>query len=424
MTLSKRIAPLLRDIDAKLQRAKRSNLQDNTCAGWGQFLEAEGHKEQIGPYGTCAGVLFKQIISQGEPIDTDVSNQIKKFWTDPAENTKILRQNVRLAFLILSIARVQGECLTAIRNCAIEEIKSRQRTNGSWGDWSSTQNGTEPPPRQETTAWVLLALHRAGHCEAETERAQTYLNGFVTPDGAGPGISNFAAAVLIHTLPFHTASRGLRIKARSFLSTHENIESEEISFFDYTEQNIQTGSSSFRRDYLCYPLILTYSLMVSGLTQNSNRWISISNIFLRISLADKLLKIYDGGMYFKLPGAAFAATVDQSAIALSFEHLLSSEKILDSKLSGIKPVVKLIYDNMFVRVFIPLTISVIALVAIQDPKLLILPVRNIEWLNEEPILSFISKNSDLIRLISGLFLFLANSLPGRLLKTIKGRFGA
>ena len=44
------ILPLLRAASQRVTTALRPQPNNSSLAGWGQFLNAEGHKEQIGPY--------------------------------------------------------------------------------------------------------------------------------------------------------------------------------------------------------------------------------------------------------------------------------------------------------------------------------------------------------------------------------------
>ena len=89
MKLYEKIAPRLQDIGEKIKGAKRVPPGEQISAGWGQFLDAEGHKEQVGPYGTCSAILFDQILNPGAPVDDDVANLVERFWNDPDENQKL-----------------------------------------------------------------------------------------------------------------------------------------------------------------------------------------------------------------------------------------------------------------------------------------------------------------------------------------------
>jgi len=184
MKLTEDISPQLHDIGSKIQRAIRSNPDDQNASGWGQFLDAEGHKEQIGPYGTCGAVLFGRILEPSIPVSEKVACQIEKFWSDPAESEKLRSQNVRVAFLVFSLSGTQNEKLKLILTKAVDVLKARQRGNGFWGDWSNGANDASAPPRQETTAWILLALHREGSATETVTKAQQYLSSFIAPHGA------------------------------------------------------------------------------------------------------------------------------------------------------------------------------------------------------------------------------------------------
>lgn len=420
MGLSETVTPQLHAIGENIRGAKRSHPTETSVSGWGQFLDVEGHKEQIGPYGTCSAILFNQIMNPGAAVEDDVVAQITLFWTDPGENKKLKGQNVRLAFLVASLARASDPALVKIRDEAVELLLQRQTPDGAWGDWAV--NGSNGSPRQETTAWILLALSRLGTSAQAVKSAQDYLLRRVGLPGARSTISDFAAAVLIDTLDQGTAPSKLVSRARSALRRFDDEHTERIQFFDYQEGPDGNEPPSLRRDYLCYPAVLPFALLTSGMTKHARFTGHFIAARSRIALAQHISDMVGDGSYYILPGAARASTVDQAIIALAFESLRISEKFFDQRLSAIEPVLVWVKESVIFRLVFPIIAAVIALVAIQDPKYLIWIVPEWSWIDRAEIDKIITENGKLIRLSAAAFLFFANSIPGRIFTEIKRRW--
>lgn len=420
MSLNKDVAPHLHAIRTRMQASKRNDPNNQGVAGWGQFLDAEGHKEQIGPYGTCAAILLNRILQPETAEDDDVIAQVERFWDDPNESRKLKSQNIRVGFLVLALAGTNDKRLQRVSEEAINTLVGRQRQDGAWGDWEDGK--TTAPPRQETTAWITLALHRAGATQEAVDKAQRYLKSFVSSVGDHSALSDFATAVLLKTLAPGQVPRKLLLRARVALNTFKRGDFERISFFDYLENPGGIEPLSIRRDYLCYPMVLPFALTVSGFTQKA-RWVDmVTSLSSRVKLAQCLQDMVGNGNYFKLPGAAFASTVDQAAVALAFENLRESEKFFDAKIAAVRPFISWIKRNVFVRMIVPVALAVVALTAIQDPKLLIIGVPDWSWIDKNALSTFLANSEVSIRLAAGVFLFFANSIPGRLWAFIKERW--
>ena len=318
------------------------------------------------------------------------------------------------------MAGTNNQRLQRVSQAAIATLVERQHEDGSWGDWAYREN--KAPPRQETTAWIALALHRSGADEQALSRAQEYLRSFVSSVGDHSTLSDFATAVLLQTLAPGQVPRKLLSRARTTLKTFQKVDFERISFFDYLENSGRNGPPSIRRDYLCYPAVLPFALMTSGVTQHSG-WIGmVASSSSRVRLAQCLRDMIKNGTYFQLPGAAFASTVDQAAVALAFENLRDSEKFFDAKFAAVLPFLSRMKRSMIIRIVVPLALALVALVAIQDPKLLIKAVPAWSWIDKTPILSFLTNNEGPIRLVAGFFLFFAKSIPGHLWAFAKERW--
>lgn len=420
MGLSDEIAPRIHEIGERVQGAKRSDKNHNGVTGWGQFLDAEGHKDQIGPYGTCAAVLFNQIANPGTAIANDVVAQVVRFWDDPLENRKLQAQNVRLAFLVLSLAGISDNEIARVRQSAIDTLLQRQHPEGAWGDWvAGDQKGS---PRQETTAWVLLALHRCNHSAQAVRKAQEYLLKRVGPAQSGSTISEFAMAVLLATLDKGMAPKKLKTLAKSSLKRFDEEESERIQFFDYYEEADGNNPISPRRDYLCYPAVLPYALLTFGITKHSGPTGYLGAARARIALGKQIERMIQSGSYYVLPGAVRAATVDQAVVAMAYELLKLSEATFDGVVARVVPYFSRIRQNVFIHLVLPLFLTFAALVAVQDPRHILLLVPEMTWLDREAMASSINRNEKLIRLVASIVIFFAAPVPARTWAYIRDRW--
>lgn len=420
MALNETIAPQLHDIGERIKRAKRDDPKDRSISGWGQFLDVEDHKEQIGPYGTCSAVLFDEIMNPGAAVEDEVVAQVERFWDDPNENRKLRSQNVRIAFLVLALAGTDNKTLARIRDEAVAILEQRQRPDGAWGDWAAAE--TSSPPRQETTAWILLALHRAGVATGTISKAQEYLLRFVGPPSNRSSISDFATAALLETLDKGKAPRKLLSRAMKSLKKFDDGLSERISFFDYLEISDGNEPPILRRDYLCYPALLPFAFLTSGITKHANLFGHLIAARSRLALSQSLEEMVGAGQYYLLPGAARASTVDQAAIALAFECLRKSEFFFDQKLAALRPIFSWIRRSIIFRLIIPIAAAIVALLAIQNPLLLLWLAPSWSWIDKNAIALFITTNENAIRIAAGIYLFFANSTPGRVFTYIKERW--
>lgn len=420
MSLHDAIAPRLQDIGERIKGAKRADPNNHEVSGWGQFLDVEDHKEQIGPYGTCAAILFDQTMNPSSAVDSDVAAQLVRFWDDPAENKKLRSQNVRVAFLVLALARIDDPELSRIKREAVESLVERQRSDGAWGDWSTSEKSG--PPRQETTAWIILALHRAGLAHDAVAKAQDYLLRFVGPPGSRSRLSDFAAATLLATLQKGKAPRKLRSRAKEALRRFDDGLSERISFFDYSDNPDGNERPSLKRDYLCYPALLPFALLTFGMTKHARLFSHLIAARSRIVLSQNLHEMIGTGQYYLLPGASSASTVDQAAIALAFECLRESEYFFDERLAALRPVVSWIKRSLIFRFILPIAAALVALFAIQNPLHFLWIVPSWSWIDQTAIETFIRANENPIRLGAGIYLFFANSTPAKVINFVRERW--
>jgi hypothetical protein len=235
--------------------------------GWGQFLSAE--HLQVGLYGTCSEILVKTVASRQSPIDKGVREYLVCLWRNrQGETERYFNQTVRVAFLVLALARVADPQLLQLRAEAMDELTERQRPDGAWGDWGSG----DAPPRIETTAWAVLALmylqdHKA---EASARLGAQYLQRQVSAvQHIDQTFDAFILGVVLHTLP-PSEIGGRVLKATIKVLTDSSPSNDlQIYFFDFTAG--AGAERQLRRDFLCVPRFFGYCLLASAPSFGSNR---------------------------------------------------------------------------------------------------------------------------------------------------------
>lgn len=424
MGLSNELEPHLHEIGEKILSAKRDNPSHPKTSGWGQFLDVEDHREQIGPYGTCSAILFNHVVSPQAAVEENVVTQIKRFWDDPDDNRKLKSQNIRIAFLVISLVGAEDPELVRIRDEAIRTLIQRQRSGGAWGDWATTEESG--PRRRETTAWILLALHMAEVDVAAIERAQDYLLHFVDRSHKRSAISDFAAAVLLESLDVGRAPPNLISRAKYVLKKFDGERSQRIEFFDFNDSGDGNAPPSLSRDYLCYPSIFTFALMSSGMTKHANFFTHLRAAGSRITLSRNLGEIIGTGTYYILPGAGRASTVDQAFISLAFQCLQRSEACLrrsgafiDKTLAALQPTTPAVSFSF--QIAIPILAAILAIIAIEDPMNLKWFIPELENNGQRRLDEFLSSNEAVIRVLAGAYLFFASNSPGQILANIRDR---
>lgn len=418
------ILPLLRAASQRVTTALRPQPDDSSMAGWGQFLNAEGHKEQIGPYGTSAALLLQSIAKSTPASDARVIKQIQVFWDEPIANSKLRQQNARLAFLLLSLSKTVDSDLKIIEQGAVEELILRQRSDGAWADWCDPNGNTPGPPRPETTAWVILALHRSGQGGDSVKMGQTYLQNLVSNTPEDAGVSRFSLGVLLWTMKSVELDRKTILAGLTQAQKLSGSPEEAISFFDYLKPSDEPGKGKVLRDYLCYPNIFAESLLVAGLSKSGNLFAKLRMTGARMRLLAKLSASLESGHLHMLPGAAFAATVDQAMIAMSCECLLEAQSRYDPTFKILTTSWEFLKGNVFFHVVIPLVLVCAATVAINDTKSFAAMLGVLPSSFAKPITNWIALNEGWTRVAAAFVLWLFANLPLHIWSWVKRKFQA
>jgi hypothetical protein len=406
-------SPLARLFDENL----RTDPDDLKLKGWGQFIAAESHADQIGLYGTCAGILVKTVSDPNARIDPGVVAYVHSIWLNRANlQAKYFHQNVRLAFFVMAIARTTETTIASIRSQAAEELIRRQLTDGSWGDWWQPEGQNAPSPRPETTAWAVLALARLNDARYgdELRKAGRYLQKQVL------GYANIEKSVdpillsaIVRALPEPDIDKRTRSAAVAILRKTRPQNEVHIYFFDYLMG--PSNKSLVKRDFLCVPAFLSYCLLSSSLDPSGG----FSRTQLMVQLAHgrsvEHLKSLLEALPFKNPGSKFPASVDQAFLALSFD--VASKR--DVRFSGLFRFVRAIREplrNSWVaQVLLPIVGVTLLATSAKDPNNLWNLYSYVSDFHATELRSWVERYNSVIQTLAlGLSFFVGNPILMRI----------
>ena len=413
----KDIPHLLSRLCDKLVASVRTNPTNQDLAGWGQFLDAEHHSDQIGTYGTSAALLFCQIAKK--PVrDLRVAAQISHFLENPDSAPKLRVQNVRLAVMLLGLCHHPDRPFRELRENVLELLTSRQLDTGAWPDAFSTDDTAPGYPRPETTAWVMLALNRTGEGRDALAKARSYLTDLITNDKSPSSLSPIALGALLYTWDDSPLPKRLHLQARRTLSTLDVSADEGISFFDYFSCSGADRDRRIARDYICYPNFLPRSLLLDGLARESKGLTSLKFNRQRFMLLEQIHSCLKHQDYFKHSGALYASSVDQALLAWSFD-------ILNEASTGVSAFLYFLYrcyDNIYVKfittILVPVVFIVAASIAIVDVSILATPFGGKQ---EGTFGAWLIRNDELTRVVGGLVIWATAPVPAAIVKWVRDR---
>jgi hypothetical protein len=333
--------------------------------GWGQFLSAEHH--QVGLYGTCSGVLVKTIALPSSPIDEGITTYLARLWGERHGNAeRYFNQTVRLAFLVLALARVQVPQLVILRAEVVKELVARQRTDGAWGDWG----GGDAPPRVETTAWAVLALARLQEAitNSNAVRGAAYLQAQVLAvKYIAQTFDAFILGVILHVLPEVELNQRVPSAALQVLGSARPTNDLQIYFFDFPTHS--GDGQEFRRDFLCVPRFFGYCLLATAPSFGPNLT-SVTGF--RVGVAHQRSLDHVEAILVGEPlhssRSRYPATVDQAFVALSAEYLAERKLRFSRLIRIVRSLYGWMQGNLIVRIILPLAIVTFLGLLAKDPE--------------------------------------------------------
>jgi len=247
--------------------------------GWGQFLDAARRHEQIGLYGTSAGVIVRCLAQRGADATTiQTAQALRTYWTnrDDDYGARRLVQTPRLALLHLAFATLeQTPENAAATNQTRDELLRRQLPSSLWGNYWIDANHNDDTPRAFVSALVLLALAASTPPTAQPAaqpaallNAANSLEGLLVSTPSLPphvSVASFASILLARsTAPIRSLTRRMNAIARA---RPIGLDDQALYFYDYQYRNPANGQIESDRDYVIVPAEALYG--IAGFVPNS-----------------------------------------------------------------------------------------------------------------------------------------------------------
>jgi hypothetical protein len=134
------------------------------------------------------------------------------------------------------------------------------------------------------------------------------------------------------------------------------------------------------------------------------------------------MMISNSGLY-KLPGASFSATVDQSMIALTFEQFQQEQRSIGSVISFLRPIGRWTYNSWIIRLILPLAVLTFAIIALQSPKAAALDLQAILHFPVPKLVKYADTHPDRIQFAVAILYALFPQLPKSCFDFIRGKIG-
>jgi hypothetical protein len=130
-------------------------------SGWGQFLDDPTGQDQVGPYGTSAGLIVRGLAQRGtDRLAEKVAAQVNRWWLDrtEAEEERRLGQTTRLSMLHLGLRLANiPNAVTTQQEIAATLMRSL-RPDGMWGNYVIPGKVEDASPRLFPTAIAILSF--------------------------------------------------------------------------------------------------------------------------------------------------------------------------------------------------------------------------------------------------------------------------
>lgn len=387
MSQLEEIAPTLSKLCLAFDRNLRTNGMDKQQKGWGQFFEAETQADQIGLYGTCAGVAVKTAQNKDAAVDSGVELFLAASWKEP----KNYNQNVRLAFLILCLSRSNNSALATIREDAVKELLRRKHPDGAWSD-GLEQPAAKLPPNKISTAWALLALCQV-RPNATLEDTANYLHGVILASRRiDKEVDPLLLAALLTAMEPAKIDKRVRRAAARVLRRQKPSDNPTIYFFDYRVPRGKNGTKA-RRDFLCVPQFFAYAALAATTPkfrpsiESFSREIGFHKI--RIALSDMLEKAP-----LKNPRSEYPSTVDQAFLALALVLGIRMDTGFRNVVATLAPLYYAFKESYATRLLFPLIAIPLIAISAKDPKMILSIIGAFGHPAPEAITTFINSNTN------------------------------
>jgi hypothetical protein len=136
---------------------------DTDFIGWGQFLDVQKKYQQLGPYGTGAGLIVLALADRGQSRPIVKAQELLNYWwgrrNDPNDRShRQYIQTLRVAFQHLAL-RLSGTPATDSHLLETRRVLlDRVLPSGFWGNYWTTSQVHDSTPRIFPTAMCILSF--------------------------------------------------------------------------------------------------------------------------------------------------------------------------------------------------------------------------------------------------------------------------
>lgn len=215
--------------------------------GWGQFLDVSRRNNQLGPYGTCAGLIVLSLANKIDSTFSNAQNLLKHWWdirTDDHISGSKFCQTLRASSLLLALrlsieqdGNPRDEIIVFYDEVSRCVFNSRLPSN-LWGNYwfSDTIHDEHPKPFPSSLAILALSLlsTNIGALAQSIPEASTTLENRVTSKPFLPPVTESVAITAILSTKSDTLNKISLKKAKGIaLNKIPDISSRERYFFDF-----------------------------------------------------------------------------------------------------------------------------------------------------------------------------------------------
>jgi hypothetical protein len=337
----------------------------------------------------------------------------------PSPTTRLYRQTIRLAFLVLSLAKIDTPPFNEIRDSAVRALKARQLRDGSWADYPQ-ENDYNPPGRPETTAWAVLALHRLNAEDADAKKGANFLCTQLQGINQFSSIPRITAAATLKVMGRDPLAKELRKNAIVLACSIPVSQEEQIAFFDYP--NDSNDTPTIARDYLCYPAFYPLAVLINALLSKANLIEQFRLSAARMKATEQLVKMLGNAPLYTAPGARFSATVDQAMLALTLEQLEDRPLRIDPIVAVIRPLGDWASDSWIIQFILPIAFVTSAVVTLQSPSMLPSLIQQYSGITMPSIIKYTTDHASTVQCAVAVLYALVPQVPKSVFSFVRRKF--
>jgi hypothetical protein len=304
------------------------------AVGWGQFLDGTPSHNQVGPYGTCSGIITRALAHRGaDKLDQAVDPLLEKWWEErDNRSAKFLGQTIRLAMLHLAIRLKADNRLSGLQKSIESALLDHVRPDGMWGNFLMPGDIEDPSPRLIATSLVVLSftLFRPSTepCPETLSKAVERLEDRILGTENLPRLHLAVAAAAITSIPGRPPSSRARSKINKLAyATQVSLPELGVHFYDYefAAPNNQDADQlhEFKTDYLIIPTEVV--LGIAGYQPNAPLYLRY-RAETTLNLLVKNLQGFDG--FYRPDNEQRISSVNQCWVAM---YLALAERREDTK---------------------------------------------------------------------------------------------